>query len=179
MTDNIWINAGLIFILRVINMALDTLRLRMVSAWQEGLGMGLRCGRDADLCLYSLKCVQRPGQWLDMAAYAIGFATGNVVGMWLEDRMAVGFIHLRVVSPNRGAMIAERLREGGFAVTEISGRGRDGMVALLDLSVKRKNFKKVRMLIEELDANAFITSEDLQPVRARVLGDRVIENHHS
>ncbi len=165
MTDNIWINAGLIFVLRVINMALDTLRLRMMARGKKGLSwiFGVI---ETLIYVYTLSSVFKDlDNWVNMIAYSTGFATGSVVGMWLEERMAVGFIHLRVISPTKGSMIAERLRGDGFAVTEISGRGRDGMVTLLDLSVKRKNFQKVRKLVEELDANAFITSEDLQPVR--------------
>jgi uncharacterized protein YebE (UPF0316 family) len=74
-------------------------------------------------------------------------------------------VHLRVVSPLRGAAVAAGLREQGYAVTEFSGRGRDGTVTVLDVSVQRKHSKKVRAIVEKLDENAFITSENLQPVR--------------
>jgi uncharacterized protein YebE (UPF0316 family) len=50
-------------------------------------------------------------------------------------------------------------------VTEIPARGKDGMVTLLNCSVLRKNVEKARALINEIDPEAFITSEDVRPVR--------------
>ena len=65
----------------------------------------------------------------------------------------------------RGAAIAERLRDEGFGVTEIPARGKDGMVTMLNCSVKRKSVEKVRQMINEVDEDAFITREDIRPVR--------------
>ena len=53
----------------------------------------------------------------------------------------------------------------GFAVTEVAGRGKDGMVTLLQVSVLRKNVDKVHKLVNEMDDDAFITAEDVRPVR--------------
>jgi len=165
LSSNIWVTAGIIFGLRVINMTLDTLRIRMMARGQKPLAFVFGT-IETLIYLYTLSSVINDlDNWVNIAAYSVGFATGSIVGMALDERMAVGYIHLRVISPNRGALIAETLRDEGFAVTEFSGRGRDGMVSMLSLSVKRKNSKKVRALVEDLDDKAFITAEDLTPVR--------------
>jgi uncharacterized protein YebE (UPF0316 family) len=39
---------------------------------------------------------------LNIIGYAAGFATGNVLGMLIKERLAVGFIDLRIISPNWG-----------------------------------------------------------------------------
>jgi uncharacterized protein YebE (UPF0316 family) len=88
-----------------------------------------------------------------------------VVGIFLEGRLAIGHIQLSIVSPRLGAAIAERLRQDGYAVTEVPARGRDGMVALLNCSVLRRNVAKVHNIVNELDPDAFITAEDVRPVR--------------
>lgn len=163
--SNIWAGAAMIFGLRVLNMTIDTLRLRMMSRGQKTVTFFL--GVIGTLIyLYALTSViQNLDNWINIAAYALGYAFGSVVGMMIDERMAVGYSHLRVISPGRGALLAEQLRDHGFAVTEFSGRGRDGTVTMLSVSVKRKNNKKVRALVEKLDENAFITAEDLTPVR--------------
>jgi len=53
----------------------------------------------------------------------------------------------------------------GFAVTEVAGRGKDGMVTLLQVSVLRKYVDKVQRLVNDMDSEAFITAEDVRPVR--------------
>ena len=72
---------------------------------------------------------------------------------------------IQIISPNLGTAIAKRLREEGFAVTEFSGRGKDGMVTMLSVSVLRKNAGRAHEIVSEVDAEAFITSEDMRPVR--------------
>ena len=109
--------------------------------------------------------IQNLDNWINLIAYSRGFATGNVVGMWLEEKIALGYTHLQIISSTRGAAVAERLRDSGFAVTEFSGRGKDGMVTMLSVSVKRKNMKSVHNLVQGVDDDAFITAEDLQPLR--------------
>jgi uncharacterized protein YebE (UPF0316 family) len=85
--------------------------------------------------------------------------------MWIEERLAIGHVSITIVSSRRGAAIADHLRAEGFAVTEIPARGKDGMVSLLTSSVLRKNVADVRNLVNEIDAEAFITAEDVRPVR--------------
>jgi uncharacterized protein YebE (UPF0316 family) len=165
LTDNIWIGAGIILLLRVINMALDTLRIRMMARGQKGLTF-LFGVIETLIYLYTLSSViQNLDNWVNILAYSLGFGIGSLVGMALDERMAVGYTHIRVISPGRGAQLSESLREHGFGVTEFAGRGKDGTVTMLSLSVKRRDNKKVRALVEKLDENAFITAEDLTPVR--------------
>jgi uncharacterized protein YebE (UPF0316 family) len=102
---------------------------------------------------------------LNIVGYAAGFATGNVVGMWIEERLAIGHMHLSIVSSRWGAAIAEKMRHEGYAVTEVPARGKDGTVTMLNCSVLRKNVQQVHALVNEIDPNAFITAEDVRPVR--------------
>jgi len=88
-----------------------------------------------------------------------------VVGMWIEERLAVGHLRLNIISPTRGASVATALRAASFAVTEIPARGRDGMVALLSVSVYRKDAARAEHVAREADPEAFMTAEDVRPMR--------------
>jgi len=146
-------------------MTLDTLRVLFVMRGKKGIAwlLGFFQASIFVLAISSvLNNVQNP---INLIGYAAGFATGNVIGMMIEERLAVGHIQVSIVSPRFGPAIAEHLRSQGYAVTEIPARGRDGMVSLLSCSVLRRNVNRVRQLVNEIDAEAFITAEDVRPVR--------------
>jgi uncharacterized protein YebE (UPF0316 family) len=109
---------------------------------------------------------------LKIVAYSVGFATGTVVGMNLEKKMAMGHMFLTVISSSRGAELAEALRNAGYAVTEIPARGKDGMVSMLELGVERKDMPKIQSMITGIDPDAFITSRDIEPVHRGYWGNQ-------
>ena len=160
-----WLAAGLIFALRVSDMTLDTLRVLTVMRGRKGIAWILGFFQSAIFVLAITSVLQNLDNPLNILGYAAGFATGNVVGMFIEEKLAIGHLQLSIISPRRGTAIAERLRQAGYAITEIPARGKDGMVTLLSCSVLRKSADQVRGIVNEIDDSAFITSEDVRPVR--------------
>ena len=165
LTPQAWLTAGWIFLLRVSDMTLDTLRVLMVMRGKKGIAWILGFFQSAIFILAISSVLTHLDNPLNIIGYAAGFATGNVVGMWIEERLAIGHVSITIVSSRLGVAIADYLREKGFAVTEIPARGKDGMVSLLSCSVLRKNVDDVRKLANEVDPEAFITAEDVRPVR--------------
>lgn len=160
-----WIGASVIFGLRVVNISLDTLRMLFVLRGKKLFSwvVGFLVSLIYVLLLTSvLANLTNP---LYIIAYSAGFATGGVVGMWIEERLAIGYTNVQIVSPRRGTVMAQKLRENGFAVTEIPARGKDGMVSMLSLSVRRKQVMTVTEIVNECDESAFVTSEDVHPMR--------------
>jgi uncharacterized protein YebE (UPF0316 family) len=162
---NAWLAAGLIFLMRVSDMTLDTLRVLVVMRGKKAVAWVFGFFQSAIFVLAISTVLSNLDNPLNMIGYAAGFATGNVVGMWIEERLAIGHLHLRIISSRRGAAIAEALRSEGYAVTEIPARGKDGTVSLLAISVLRKNAGKVQEMIRSIDEEAFITAEDVRPLR--------------
>ncbi len=161
----VWAGAVLIFFLRVGDMSLDTLRVLVVMRGRKSIAWILGFFQALIFVIAISSVLQNLNNPLNILGYAAGFATGNVVGMWIEDRLAIGHTQLSIISPGRGAAIAERLRQEGYGLTEIPARGKDGTVTLLNCSVLRKNVDQVRRIINEVDESAFITAEDVRPVR--------------
>ncbi len=160
-----WLGAGVIFLLRVGDMSLDTLRVLVVMRGRKAIAWVLGFFQASIFVLAISSVLTNLDNPLNVIGYAGGFATGNVVGMLIEERLAIGHLHLTIVSSRLGSAITESLREQGYAVTEIPARGKDGMVSLLNVSVLRKNIDGVRKLVDQIDAEAFITAEDVRPVR--------------
>ncbi len=160
-----WLGALGIFALRVSDMTLDTLRMLFVVRGRKGLSWVLGFFQSAIFVIAITSVLSNLDNPLNIIGYAGGFATGNVLGMWIEERLAVGHVKMSIVSSARGAILSETLREAGFAVTEIPARGKDGMVSMLSVSVKRKDVSKVQAYVHEKDAEAFVIAEDVRPLR--------------
>lgn len=160
-----WLSAGLIFSLRLADMSLDTLRVLFVMRGRKPYAWILGFCQSAIFVAAIASVIRDVGNPLNIVGYAAGFATGNVLGMHIEEWLAIGHAHVRIISSRRGPAIAEMLRGEGYAVTEIPAQGKDGTVTLLNCSVLRKNIDKVRELANNVDGEAFITSEDIRPVR--------------
>jgi uncharacterized protein YebE (UPF0316 family) len=164
-SSNVWLGAGFIFLLRIADMSLDTLRVMMIIRGKKLIAWVLGFFQAVIFIVAIASVLQNLDNPINLIAFAAGFATGIVVGMWIEERLAIGHIQMNIVSPSRGSAVAEKLRHEGYATTEIPARGKDGMVTMLSCGVLRRNVRKVINLVNQVDPNAFITTEDLQPVR--------------
>jgi uncharacterized protein YebE (UPF0316 family) len=160
-----WQTALMIFGLRVVDMTLDTLRVLVVMRGQKKIAWILGFFQAAVFVVAIGSVLSNLDNPLNVIGYAAGFATGNVIGMIIEEKLAIGHTMISIVSSRRGTAIVEKLRENGYAVTEIAARGKDGMVSLLNVNVLRKNVSAVRQLVNDADAEAFITAEDIRPIR--------------
>lgn len=102
---------------------------------------------------------------LHLLGYGAGFATGNMVGLWIEERLAIGYATIRIVSTHVGVEMADALRTIGFGVTEFSGQGRDGRVEVVYTVCMRRDIERVINEVERWDPQAFITVEEPRDIR--------------
>ncbi|HSK19607.1 MAG TPA: DUF2179 domain-containing protein [Longimicrobiales bacterium] len=100
-----------------------------------------------------------------LLGYAGGFATGNIVGLIIEEKLAIGYATIRVVSTHAGVEMADALRNIGFGVTEFGGQGRDGRVEIVYTVCTRRSVPRVLDEVERWDRHAFITVEEPRDIR--------------
>lgn len=156
--------ALVIFFLRVTDMTLDTLRVLFVIRQKRFAAWLLGFLQSTIWVIAITSVLSNLDNLWNIIAYASGFATGNVVGMVVEEALAIGHVHLRVISSGRGNAIVEAVRIAGYAATEVAGRGKDGTVAVISCSIKRKHISKLQKEINQIDPKAFITVEEIRPV---------------
>lgn len=159
------IGALLIFLLRVVDVSMATVRLihivrgrRLVAAvigfvevliWLFAVGHAL----------------QHLDSLLHIVGYAGGFGAGTYVGIWLEGHFGLGTSVVRAVSPAAESTdlgLGNQLRGAGYAVTEVEGRGRDGPVVIFNTVVPRREVAGVLKLIRQTDPDAFVTVEEVR-----------------
>jgi uncharacterized protein YebE (UPF0316 family) len=171
-----WLIALGIFIIRVISIAMDMLRFllglrgRSLIAWILGF-------IETVMFVYSMGWVLRDtSNVLNVIAYCAGFASGNTLGMWLEKKLAIGFSHITLISKQMDVQLTEAIRAEDYAVTEISAHGKDGDVAMLTMTVRRKDTQCIQDLAKSIDPDVFITSEDISPLSSGYWGGSSFRN---
>jgi len=101
----------------------------------------------------------------NILAYAIGFAIGIICGSAIEERLALGYITVNVVSANPDLPFGEKLREQGFGVTSWRSSGRDGDRLSIQVLAPRKQEVKLYRLVRELDPRAFLVSYEPKSIQ--------------
>ncbi len=91
-------------------------------------------------------------------AYALGYALGIITGSMIEERMALGYITVNVVSSNPVLNFTDRLREEGYGVTSWTSSGMDGDRLSMQILTPRKQEIRLYRLISEIDPKAFIVA---------------------
>ena len=91
--------------------------------------------------------------------YAGGYATGILVGMMVEDKLAVGLRMIRIINPDPAVHVADLLRDKGLRVTRIEGSGQKGPVEVSFSVIQRKRVPEIRELLREHAPASFITVE--------------------
>jgi len=93
-------------------------------------------------------------------AWASGYATGIYVGLWIEEKLAIGTQVIRIITPEDGQAMAEALRNEQYGVTILEGMGGRGPVQLLFTVVKRKEVAHVVEVVQRIHPGAFYSVED-------------------
>jgi uncharacterized protein YebE (UPF0316 family) len=102
-----------------------------------------------------------------IGAYAAGFAAGTILGSYIERLVGLGNIVVRVFSPANSPSVAETLRENGHGVTVIDGQGKDGPVKIYWCVISRRKLKSVLKMVEEINPQAYITTDMTSPTSLR------------
>lgn len=155
--------AAVIFVARIIDVSLGTLRTILVFRSYRILAALIGFFEVLIWLIAAGKVIQNLDTWYLAVAYAGGFASGNIAGIWLESKLAMGSELVRVVSENRDIELANRLREDGYPVIELTGRGRKAVpVEVLLVVEKRRKLGRLLRQINQIDPDAVYTISDVK-----------------
>ena len=158
MDSNIYLGAFIIFLCRVVDMTMGTYRVQMIVKRKKLTAGVIGFFEVLIFILIVSKVIQDIGNWFNIIAYCGGFAIGNVIGIYISEKISKEIISIGVISLTKWQEIEEKLREEGFGVTRNVGYGKDGGVQVLKVICERNYFPKVRDIALERDRKVFITS---------------------
>lgn len=156
----IFLGALLIFCLRLIGVTLGTVRILMAVRGRRLLASLMGFVEVIVFLVAISEVVTNIGNWWNVLAYAGGFALGTVLGVTIENKLAIGLAEINVISMGKGTEIAEALREQGYGATEFLGAGQANIVDMVRTVVRRREVPSVMALTRDVDEEAFVTVSD-------------------
>jgi uncharacterized protein YebE (UPF0316 family) len=101
---------------------------------------------------------------LSYIAYAAGFAAGTYVGMFFEEKLAVGNVLVRIITKEYAGGLIEHLKEKKYRFSSLDAEGNEGKVSVLFTVVKREQLHSLIPSIVNFNPNAFYTIESVKRV---------------
>ena len=156
--------AGLLFALRILNTAIGTIRLVIVTRQQRLLAAFLAFFEALLFAITIGSVAADLNNIMNLIAYCAGFSVGNYVGMVIERRFITSFMTVNVICSARGHEVATALREHGYGVTVTKGEGKDGTVTMLRSVINNREVPKMIDIIRDTHAEAFVAVEEARAV---------------
>ena len=155
----------LIILARIVDVTLDTIRIIYISRGMKSLApiFGFFEILIWLLAISTIMCnLNNPVYYL---AYAVGFATGNLVGIFVEERLAMGKVVLRIISQKDISELVNHLRSCGHGVTTADAEGATGSVKLVLTIIDRNKIKSVVQSIDHYHPKSFYSIEDVRSAK--------------
>lgn len=161
-----------IFAARIVDVSLDTMRVLFAIRGRRGVAGGLGFFQALVFILAVGSAIKHLDSAGHVLGYAAGFASGTIMGVTIEQKLAYGLATVRVISRHGGVEIAEALRDRGYGVTEFAGHGREGHVEFIHSVVHRSHLDEVSAIVDRFDPDAFVTVEEPRILKGGRLATR-------
>jgi uncharacterized protein YebE (UPF0316 family) len=165
-----------IFLARICDVSIGTMRIIFVSKGKRNIAPFLGFFEVLIWITAISKIMQNLDNYINYVAYAAGFATGNFVGMIIEEKLAMGIQMIRVFAHERGQELVQSLNQSGFGATVVEARGARQNVHLIYTIVNRNELSNVLYLINQFNPKAFYTIEDIKGVNEGIFTSRKRNN---
>jgi uncharacterized protein YebE (UPF0316 family) len=155
-----------IFVAKVIEVSLMTVRTVLVTKGEKGYGAIIGIFEISIwIILTSTVLAGLQDDPFKMVVYALGFAVGIYLGSILEEKLAIGLVTVQViVNSNDGEILTDDLREKGIGITVIDGQGLSEPKKILILHIQRKRKNEIIRNIIKVVPSSLISASDLKTV---------------
>ena len=164
----VWVGLPLlIFFARVFDVTLGTLRIIFTSRGLRKLAPLLGFVETFIWIIAVSSLVKHAQNIAAYVGYASGFAIGTFVGMFLEDKLAMGTVTVRAIIKRDPKELIKTMLDAGFGVTSVDGQGGAGQVKIIYTTLKRQDLPIAVDIFHRLLPGAFLSVEE---VRATEMG---------
>lgn len=160
-----WLLLGQIFFINLIYITLNTIRVILTMRGYRKVAPIMAV---IEVTIYTvglslvMEYLSNP---IYLIAYALGFGVGIYTGMLIEDRLALGYSVVYIVTNSLDHSLPESLRELGYGVTIETGYGRDGERLILTVLAPRSKETQLFKAIDELSPTAFYYSSEAKYIK--------------
>jgi uncharacterized protein YebE (UPF0316 family) len=161
---NYFIMPALIFIARVGDVSINTLRIMFMMNGKKNVAPILGFFEALIWLLAIGQIFQNIDNPVSYIAYAGGFGMGTYVGMRFDEKLALGRVLVRVITPKPLPELIEYMKERDYRFTSVGAEGRYGKVNLLFTVMKRDSLQTFVDKVKSIDEKAFYTIESVKRI---------------
>ena len=154
-----------IFFARIFDQSLGILRILFATKGYKYLVLIAGFFESAVWLIAISQIMQNLNNIFCYLSFAGGFAFGNYFGMYLENKLSIGSVIVRVVFQKDSEKTLEILKNSSFRLTELDAKGMDGPVKMIFSTVRRKALSNFISLLNKNNPSAFYTVEDVKKVK--------------
>jgi uncharacterized protein YebE (UPF0316 family) len=152
----------IIFLSRIADVSLGTLRITMVSRGYKIESALLGFFEVLIWVIVVAQLLSNITHWVNYVAYAAGFSAGTFIGLYIEEKMKVGTVLVRIITLNKSAELIEALKDVGVAITSVDAKGGFNDVKVIFSVLKRKKLNQIWGIVKDVDPEAFFSTEDVK-----------------
>lgn len=154
----------LIFLARIIDMTLGTIRIIFVARGQKYLAPIIGFFEVFIWLLVVRQIITSMDNFLWMIAYAAGFAMGTYLGLVISERLSVSNVLFRIIVKKFKPKLVKELREKGHGVTVVNAADKKNPSKIIYTLVHTSDINEVAEIIEQYNPRAFYSVEDIRRV---------------
>lgn len=167
--DSAWWTLGaipaLIFLARILDVGVGTLRIAMVARGHRGLAPIFGFFESLIWLIAISQVVQHLDRAVHYLAWATGYAAGTWVGLVIEEKLAFGLLAVRVITGEDAEDVLKDLEGAAFDTTSVAARGLKGRVRLLFSVIRRRDLGRFQAIVERRHPTAFVSISDVRSVK--------------
>lgn len=156
---------ALICIARITDVTLGTLRIIFLSKGMRFLAPAIGF---IEICIWLLAITQVMENMTNIAnffAYAVGYSMGNFLGIFIEGKIAIGTVVVRIITKRDSHALTNKLKELRYSITIVEAEGNAGPVNIIFTVIKRSAINKLLPIVLHYNPNAVYSIEDVRHVR--------------
>lgn len=153
---NPWLMVLIIFSINIVYVSFFTIRMIMTLKGYRYLAAAVSMVETVIYIVGLGLVLDNLDQIQNLIAYAIGYGSGVIVGSKIEEKMALGYITVNVITSDEDPLLPKKLREKGYGVTDWVANGMEGGRHSMHILTPRKMELQLYATIKELDPKAFI-----------------------
>ena len=155
----------LIFLARLTDVSMGTIRMILIIRGRRGIAATSAFFEIMIWILAVSRVITQLDKWYYIVAFSLGFSSGNYLGSYIEEKIALGYMFAYIVPKKRSNDLAHKLREAGFGATIIHGIGLKGLQPVYNVLFRRRDTHRLLAIIKKHDKDAFYTLMDVRAER--------------
>lgn len=155
---------AMIFFARIVDVTIGTMRFIFVSRGHKLMAPVLGFFEVLIWLIAIGQIINNLNNVLCYFAYGGGFAAGNFLGMYIEQRLSIGNVMIRLITKKDSTDLINYFKQNNIGFTYTNAHGATGDVRIIFTTIPRKDLKHIISEIKKFNPNAFYTVEDVKQV---------------